>query len=319
MTDFLNENSPTLGWVWAESYRPKTLDECILPAATMKQLKSMVESNSIPHLLLSGNAGIGKTTVARALVHDMGGEMLFINASLESGIDTIRNKVMKFSSVLSLENKPKFLLFDEFDGLSRQAMESLRGIIEEFKNVRFFFTCNYKNRIIDAIISRTTEINFSYSTEEKPKLQVRLHRRIVDILTKEGVKFSPTVVAILINNYFPDIRKLLNVLQSYSAGGAIDEGILTNRENSSVDELIAILKSKKFAEMRRWVAVNSDIDSTQIFRTLYERSSELLDPSCIPQVVLTLAEYSFKLTHSVDAEIVTAAALTEIMAAAVWK
>lgn len=319
MNDMLNENSQALKWVWAESYRPKNLDECILPSATLKQLKEMVENRNVPHLLLSGTAGIGKTTVARALVNELDGELLFINASLESGIDVIRNKVMKFSSVMSLDDRPKFLLFDEFDGLSRQAMESLRGIIEEFKNVRFFFTCNYKNRIIDAIISRTTEINFSVPSSEKPKLQAKLFKRVAEILQKENVEFAPKVVVTLINTHFPDIRKLLNVLQQYSSGGAIDEGILTDREGSSTDELIALLKAKDFPGMRKWVAVNSDIDTTVIFRTLYERANELLVSSCIPQIVLTLAEYSFKLSHSVDEEIVTTAALTEIMAAAEWK
>ncbi len=319
MNEMLNENSQALKWVWAESYRPSTLDECILPEATYAQLKEMVKNKSVPHLLLSGTAGIGKTTVARALVNDMGGELLFINASLESGIDVIRSKVLKFASVMSLEDKPKFLLFDEFDGLSRQAMESLRGIIEEFKNVRFFFTCNYKNRIIDAIISRTTEVNFSVPVSEKPKLQARLFKRVSEILKKEGVKFSPKVVVSLISTHFPDIRKLLNVLQQYSSGGEIDEGILSDRTGNSLDELISILQAKDFPGMRKWVAINSDIDTSVIFRLLYEKSADILKPDCIPQIVLTLAEYSFKLTHSVDQEIVTAAALTEIMAAASWK
>lgn len=309
----------TMKWVWAEKYRPQVLDDCILPEATTKQLQQMIANKDIPHLLLTGNAGIGKTTIARVIVNEVGGELMFINASLESGIEVIRNKVIAFASVMSLEQKPKFLLFDEFDGLSRAAMESLRGIIEEFKNVRFMFTCNYKNRIIDAILSRTTEIDFTCTQAEKTKLQAKLFKRASTILKKENVEFDPKVVATLISQRFPDIRRLLNELQRYSSGGSIDSGILSSRESSSIDSLIEILKAKNFSEMRKWVGANSDLDTNAIFRELYERASELLEPNCIPQIVLTLAEYSFKLTHSVDVEIVTAAALTEIMSNSVWK
>ena len=305
--------------VWAERYRPDTVADCILPAATKKQVLDMIASGNIAHLLFAGTAGTGKTTLARAIVNEMGGELMFINASLENGIDTIRTKVMQFSSTVSLEGRPKFLLFDEFDGLSRNAMESLRGIIEEFKNVRFFFTCNFKNRIIDAIISRTVEINFTVSAEEKPKLQALFFKRVQEILKNENVEFDPRAVAELIQKNFPDNRKILNELQRYASGGRIDAGVLVDQSKSHFKDLIKIMKDKNFTEMRKWVAKNTDIEPQSLFREIYDSANEQMQPNCIPQVVILLADYGFKSTHSVDQEIIVAAALTELMAVIVWK
>lgn len=305
--------------VWAERYRPNTVADCILPAATKKQVLDMIASGNIAHLLFAGTTGTGKTTLARAIVNEMGGELMFINASLENGIDTIRTKVMQFSSTVSLEGRPKFLLFDEFDGLSRNAMESLRGIIEEFKNVRFFFTCNFKNRIIDAIISRTVEINFTVSTEEKPKLQALFFKRVQEILKNENVEFDPRAVAELIQKNFPDNRKILNELQRYASGGRIDAGVLVDQSKSHFKDLIKIMKDKNFTEMRKWVAKNTDIEPQSLFREIYDSANEQMQPNCIPQVVILLADYGFKSTHSVDQEILVAAALTELMAVIVWK
>lgn len=305
--------------VWAERYRPNTVTDCILPAETKKQVLDMISTGNIPHLLLAGTAGTGKTTLARAIVNDVGGELLFINASLENGIDTIRTKVMQYSSTVSLEGKPKFLLFDEFDGLSRNAMESLRGIIEEFKNVRFFFTCNFKNRIIDAIISRTVEINFIVPQAEKSKLQSQFFKRILEILKKENVEFDQKAVAELIQKSFPDNRKIINELQRYASGGKIDAGVLIDQSKTHMKDLMKLLKEKNFTEMRKWVAKNTDIEPQLLFREIYESANELLQPSCIPQVIILLADYGFKATHSVDQEILVAASLTELMATAVWK
>lgn len=305
--------------VWAEKYRPNTVAECILPSETKKQVMDMIANGNIPHLLLSGSAGTGKTTLARAIVNEVDGELLFINASLENGIDTIRTKVMQFSSTVSLEGKPKFLLFDEFDGLSRNAMESLRGIIEEFKNVRFFFTCNFRNRIIDAIISRTVEINFVVPAGEKSKLQTQFFKRIVEILKKENVEFDQKAVAELVQKNYPDNRKILNELQRYAAGGSIDAGVLVDQSKSHMKDLLKILKEKNFTEMRKWVAKNTDIEPQTLFREIYDSANEQLQPNCIPGVIILLADYGFKSTHSVDQEILIAASLTELMATATWK
>ena len=305
--------------VWCEKYRPSAVEDCILPSATKTQIKEMIQNGNVPHLLLAGSSGCGKTTGARAIINEMDGEMMFINASLESGIDTIRTKVMSFSSTVSLEGKPKFILFDEFDGLSRQAMESLRGIIEEFKNVRFFFTCNHRNRIIDAIISRTVELSFVIPAAEKSKLQSQFFKRVSEILKKESVEFDPKAVAELITKHFPDNRKILNELQRYSAGGRIDAGVLVDQSKSQFKDLVKILKDKNFTEMRKWVAKNTDIEPQSLFRELYDISSDEMHPNCIPQFIMTLADYGFKSTHSVDQEILVAAALTEVMASVQWK
>ncbi len=305
--------------VWAEKYRPKTLDDCILPAATKQQLKDMVKSGNITHLLMTGSAGTGKTTAARAIIADMDGEFLFINSSLENGIDTIRTKVMQYSSSVSLEGKPKFVLFDEFDGVSRNSQQALRGIIEEFKNIRFFFTGNYKNQIIDAIVSRTISIDFSIPNTERSKLQTQFFKRVVEILKTENVEFETKTVVELITKHFPDNRRILNELQRYSAGGKIDSGILIDQAKNNMSELIVALKEKNFPEMRKWVSKNGDIEPQTIFRELYDMASEQMKPACIPQLVMTLADYGYKSTHSVDQEILVAAALTEVMAGVQWK
>jgi DNA polymerase III delta prime subunit len=305
--------------VWCERYRPSKVEDCILPVSIKTQVQDMIRTDSLTHLLMSGTAGTGKTTLARAIVNEMDGEMMFINASLENGIDMIRTKVMQYSSTVSLEGKPKFLLFDEFDGLSRNAQEALRGIIEEFKNVRFFFTCNYKNRIIDAIISRTTSIDFNIPSAEKSKLQTQMFKRVVSILNAEGVEFEPKSVAELIQKHYPDNRRILNELQRYSAGGKIDTGVLIDQTKSHLKDLVVILKEKNFTEMRKWVGKNTDVEAQALFRELYDIAAEQMKPDCIPQLVITLADYSFKAVHSVDQEILIAAALTEVMASVQWK
>jgi DNA polymerase III delta prime subunit len=306
-------------FVWSEKYRPQTVAECILPQSIKNVIVSMIKNEDVTHILMSGSAGCGKTTLARAIVNDYGGEYLFINASLENGIDTIRTKVMQYSSTVSLEGKQKFLIMDEFDGISRQSQEALRGIIEEFKNVRFFFTCNFKNRIIDAIISRTVEINFTIPSDEKSKLQSQFFKRIVEILKKENVEFDPKAVAELIQKSYPDNRKILNELQRYASGGKIDAGVLIDQSKSHFKDLLKILKEKNFTEMRKWVAKNTDIEPQSLFREIYDSANEQLLPSCIPQVVILAADYGFKSTHSVDQEILIAAFLTEFMAGAQWK
>jgi DNA polymerase III delta prime subunit len=302
--------------VWAEKWRPQTVDDCIIPDKVKREIKELMADGNIPHLLMSGSAGTGKTTLARAIVNEMGGELLFINASLESGIDTVRTKVMQYSSTVSFSGNQKFVLFDEFDGMSRNSMESLRGIVEEFKNVRFFFTCNYKNRIIDAIQSRTTAIDFKVSSGDRNKLALQFFKRVVGILDKEGVTYDKKVVAELVNKHFPDFRRTLNELQRYSASGTIDAGILVNQSKESFAELFTFLKEKNFPEMRKWVGKNTDIEAATLFRDIYDNACDLIEPKSIPQMVLILADYQ---NRTGDPEIVVAAAMTELMANVAWK
>jgi DNA polymerase III delta prime subunit len=292
------------------------VDDCIIPDKVKREIKELMADGNIPHLLMSGSAGTGKTTLARAIVNEMGGELLFINASLESGIDTVRTKVMQYSSTVSFSGNQKFVLFDEFDGMSRNSMESLRGIVEEFKNVRFFFTCNYKNRIIDAIQSRTTAIDFKVSSGDRNKLALQFFKRVVGILDKEGVTYDKKVVAELVNKHFPDFRRTLNELQRYSASGTIDAGILVNQSKESFAELFTFLKEKNFPEMRKWVGKNTDIEAATLFRDIYDNACDLIEPKSIPQMVLILADYQ---NRTGDPEIVVAAAMTELMANVAWK
>ena len=305
--------------VWAEKWRPKTVDECIIPDKVKKEIKELMQDGNIPHLLFSGSAGTGKTTLARAIVNEMGGELLFINASLESGIDTVRTKVMQYSSTVSFSGNQKFVVFDEFDGMSRNSMESLRGIVEEFKNVRFFFTCNYKNRIIEAIQSRTTSIDFKVSSSDKSKLASQFFKRVLGILDSEGVEYDKKVVADLVTKYFPDFRRTLNELQRYSSSGKIDAGILVNASKENFSELFGYLKEKNFPEMRKWVAKNTDVEVGVLFRDIYDNANDLIDPKSIPQTVMILADYLNKCSNSVDQEIMIAAAMTELMASIKWK
>lgn len=307
-------------FVWAEKWRPKTIDECILPAATKTTLKEFVASGTIPHFLLSGGAGVGKTTVARALANELNADLMFINASLESGVDVVRTKIVQFASTVSFGGGMKIILLDEADYLSANSQASLRGVIEEFGNVRFIFTCNYRNRIIDAIVSRTSLVDFKISNEERPKVASRFFKRVLQILDTEGVKYEHAAVAELINKHFPDFRKVLSELQKYSSSGKIDSGILLNQSKESFKVLFDAMKTKNFTEVRKWVGMNSDVDAQVLFRDIYDNAYELMAPQSIPRIVILLADYSFKAANAaVDQEIMITAAMTEIMVEAEWK
>lgn len=307
-------------FVWAEKWRPKTIDECILPAATKTTLKEFVASGTIPHFLFSGGAGTGKTTVAKALAHELNADLMFINASLESGVDVVRTKIVQFASTVSFGGGMKIILLDEADYLSQTSQASLRGVIEEFGNVRFIFTCNFRNRIIEAIESRTSLIEFKTSPEERPKVASRFFKRILQILDAEKVTYDPPAVAELINKHFPDFRKVLSELQKYASSGRIDTGILVNQSKESFTSLFASMKNKNFTEVRKWVGLNSDVDPQVLFRDIYDNAYELMEPKSIPRVVLILADYSYKASSPiVDQEIMVAAAMTEIMVEAEWK
>lgn len=307
-----NENE----FIWVESYRPKTIDECILPENLKATFKEYIKGGRIPTFLFAGGAGVGKTTVAKALCNEVGAEYLFINGSEESGIDVLRTKIKSFASSVSLTNAHKVVILDEADYLNPNSTQpALRAFIEEFSNnCSFIFTCNYKNRIIEPLHSRCSVIEFKIDGNQKAELAGQFFKRATQILKLEGIEFDPKVVAQVVSKHFPDYRRVLNELQRYSVSGTIDSGILVNLGEETYRELIKFMKEKNFSEVRKWVGKNSDSDSVALFRTLYDSSVNVIEASSIPQLVLILADYQYKAAFVADHELNTMAALTEIMA-----
>lgn len=305
--------------VWAEHYRPKTIADCILGEETKKMIVDCIAKNNIPHFLMIGSAGTGKTTLCRAIANEIGADLLYINASLERSIDVIRTKVISFSSSVSLSGGLKIVLLDEFDGMENLQQNSMKGVIEEFPNTRFFFTTNHAHKVIDPIKSRCVVLDFNVKSEEKSKLAMKFFKRISGILDEKKIKYDPKVVAGLVTNYFPDFRRTLNELQRHSVSGEIDSSILLSNNKAVLDSLYSSMKKKNFTEVRKWVGQNTDIEPHVLFREIYDGSVDLFEQACIPQLVLILADYSFKATHSVDREILIVAAMVEIMLAVTWK
>lgn len=307
--------NPQDNFIWCERYRPATISDCILPCNVKEQFKMFIEQGEIPHIMLYGPPGTGKTSAARALCAELGVEVMFINASLENGIDTLRNKITQFASTISLTSAKKVVILDEADYTNPQSFQpALRGFIEDFSNnCRFIFTCNFKNRIIEPLHSRCTGIDFKISTVDKPKLMAQFFKRVCAILKTEGIQFEQQVIAELVTKFFPDYRRTLNELQRYSVSGRIDVGALVNLDDESFTQLFKSLKIKNFTEVRKWVGKNSDIETTELFRRLYDRAVDIMEAPSIPQLVLILAEYQYRAAFVADREINTMAALTEIM------
>ena len=308
-------------YLWVEKYRPQTIDECILPESMKNTFKEFIQSGELPNFLFAGSAGVGKTTIAKALCNEIGAEYLFINGSEESGIDILRNKIKNFASSVSLTDAKKVVILDEADYLNPNSTQpALRGFIEEFSNnCRFIFTCNFKNRIIEPLHSRCAVVEFKVENKDKPKIAAAFYRRVMDILSQEKIEADSKVVAEVITKYFPDYRRVLNELQRYSVSGKIDSGLLVNVGEASYSELIKHLKSKSFNEVRKWVGKNSDADTTEVFRTLYDKASDIIEPGSIPQLVLILADYQYKAAFVADKEINIMAALTEVMSGVKFK
>ena len=308
-------------FLWVEKYRPQKIDDCVLPDGLKKTFKEYVAQGELPNFLFTGTAGVGKTTVAKALCNEIGAEYMMINGSEESGIDTLRTKIKGFASTVSLTDAKKVVILDEADYLNANSTQpALRGFIEEFaNNCRFILTCNFKNRIIEPIHSRCAVVEFKIDSAEKQKIAAAFYRRIADILSFEHVEFDPKVVAELITKHFPDYRRILNELQRYSVSGKIDSGILVNMSEESFRSLVKLLKEKDFTEVRKWVAKNSDADTTSLFRELYDSAAQTIEPNSIPQLVLILADYQYKAAFVADHELNIMAALTEIMAQCKFK
>jgi len=299
--------------LWVEKYRPKTVEECILPEATKATFQEYVNRKEIPNLLLSGTAGVGKTTIAKALCEEVGCDYIVINGSSERGIGTMQNQVMNYATAMSLSGGRKVVILDEADNLTTDAQKALRGIIEEVAaNCSFIFTCNFKSKIMDAIHSRCTVIDFKINGS-KAKMATQFFKRVEWILKEENVTYDKEVVAAIITKHFPDNRRVLNELQRYSVSGNIDKGILASVADINLSDLVKSLKNKDFASCRKWVTSNLDSDPTTIFRKLYDTLYEVLEPNSVPQMVLILAKYQYQAAFVADHEINLIACLTEIM------
>ena len=306
-------------FLWVEKYRPHKLSDCILPEDQLNTFNQFVASGEIPNMLLCGSAGVGKTTVARAICEELGCDYIIINGSEESGIDVLRTKIRDFASTVSFTGKTKIVILDEADYLNPNSTQpALRAFIEEFSsNCRFIFTCNFKNRIIAPLHSRTAVIEFKITKADRPKIAAKFMRRLGDILAAEGVAFNEKVVAEVLKKHFPDYRRVLNELQRYSATGKIDEGMLVNLQEINMRDLVVSLKAKDFKKVRQWVVDNIDNDAAQIFRKIYD---VVVDEVKFPAaLIVLLADYQYKAAFAANQEINLVACLAEIMASSEWK
>tara|TARA_B100002019_G_scaffold195791_1_gene169586 strand:+ start:1687 stop:2622 length:936 start_codon:yes stop_codon:yes gene_type:complete len=308
-------------FLWVEKYRPKTIDECILPSQIKKEFLEVLKQKELQNMMFTGTAGVGKTTVAKALCNQLQLDYIVINGSEESGIDTLRNKIKQFASSVSLSGGYKVVILDEADYLNPQSTQpALRGFIEEFSaNCRFILTCNFKNRIIEPLHSRCSVVEFAMPKSEKVKLANQFLSRVEQILASENINSDSAVLAELIMKHFPDFRRSINELQRYSNHGVIDSGILINVSDIAVDTLMSALKLKDFKKMRQWVADNIDIEPASMFRKLYDNMNEHVEPTSIPQMVLILADYQYKNSFVADHELNMVACCTEIMAGVKFK
>jgi DNA polymerase III delta prime subunit len=308
-------------FLWTERYRPQTINECILPESIKTTFNNYIKQGELPTLLLTGSAGVGKTTIAKALCNEVGADYIMINGSDEGRkIDTLRTTVKEFASSVSLTDAKKVIIIDEADYMNADSVQpALRSFIEEFSNnCRFIFTCNFKNRIIDPLHSRCAIIDFKIDSKDKQEMAALFFKRATRILKQENIEFDPKVVAELVTKHFPDYRRVLNELQRYSVAGKIDSGIFVNVSADSYKELIKGLKEKDFTSVRKWIA-SADADAPSLFRHLYDNALNVLDPSSIPQLIIIIADYQFKSAFVADQEINTMSAMVEIMSSCKFK
>ena len=302
-------------FLWCEQYRPRKIEDCILPDNIKSVLTKFVEQGKIPNLLLSGPPGIGKTTVAKALCEEIGADYYVINGSDEGRfLDTVRNQEKNFASTVSLTGGAKVIIIDEADNTTNDVQLLLRANIEEFSsNCRFIFTCNYKNKIIEPLHSRCSVVDFSISGKEKQQLAAQFFKRIQDILAEQRVEAEPKVLVALVQKYFPDFRRTLNELQRYSSIGKIDTGVLAAISDTKLDDLMGYIDKKEFTNMKKWVVQNLDNEPTQIMRKIYDNLYTYLKPASIPEAVLIIGDYQYKAAFVADQEVNLVACCTELM------
>lgn len=302
-------------FLWSQKYRPQKVADTILPEKTKSIFQKFVDDKNVPNLLLAGPPGTGKTTAAIAMLKELDCDYIKINGSLNGGIDTLRVEISNFASSVSFSGGRKYVIIDEADYLTINTQTALRGFIEDYsKNCGFIFTCNFKNRIIEPLRdSRFSVVDFIIEKEERPKLAAQFFKRVMGILKTENVEANPQVVAKVIEKHFPDFRRVLNELQKFAAIGRIDEGVLSSKQDADLTVLFKYLKDKKFTEMRKWVADNSDQDANELFRAMYDLATEKVELKSMPGFVVTLADYMYKHSFVADPEINLVAFLTEIM------
>ena len=303
-------------FLWVEKYRPRTIEQTILPTQLKTVFQKIVESGEVPNMLFTGTAGLGKTTVAKALCNELDLDYILINGSEEGNIDTLRTKIKQFASSVSLGGGYKVVILDEADYLNAQSFQpALRGFIEEFaNNCRFILTCNFKNRIIEPLHSRCSVYEFNTDRKTLAQLSMQMMTRLKDILQNEKVEYEEKTLAEVIMKYGPDWRRVLNECQRYAISGKIDAGILVNLSDTSYQNLMSYLKTKDFKKMRQWVVNNIDTDASSIFRGIYDRMYDKVKPQSIPQIVLILADYQYKNAFVADHELNVVACMTEITA-----
>ena len=302
-------------FLFVEKYRPHKIEDCILPERLKAVFQEYVKNGDIPNLMLTGPAGCGKTTVAKAMCEEIGLNHIFINSSEERGIDMLRNRIKGYASTISLTGGRKVIILDEADYLTPEAQAGLRGAIEEFSNnCSFIFTCNFKARLMDALHSRSAVVDFTLKGDEKAKMAAQMFKRLTNICSQEGIDYDKQVLAKIVERYFPDYRRTLNELQRYSTGGSINTGVLAQVDGvKKLEELVSALKGKDFTRMRKWVVTNSDVDPARIYRDVYDGLTDFLKPDSVPYAVVTIGKYQYQDAFVADHEINLVACLTEIM------
>ena len=307
--------------LWVEKYRPQKIEDTILPEKTKAMFKKFVADSNVPNLLLTGGPGVGKTTIAKAMLEELDCDYIIKNGSLNVNIDAIRYDISTFASAVSFSGGRKYVIFDEADYLNAANVQpALRNFIEEYSaNCGFIFTCNFKNRIISPLRSRLSEVDFNIEQNDRPKMAAQFYKRVLSILEQESVQYDKAVVAKVIEKHFPDFRRVLTELQSYAASGKIDEGIFVNLKQESIDELFKQLKDKNFTEMRKWVAKNSDQDMNEMFRRIYDAAADSVEFRSLPGFCVTLADYMYKANFVADQEVNMVAFLTEVMIESEYK